>query len=260
MKIFQVDAFAEKPFQGNPAAVVPLNAWLPEKMMQQIAMENNLAETAFIIQEGDSYLIRWFTPTVEVDLCGHATLASGHVVFEHLGFTGEEILFQSMKSGMLKVMKGKEGRYVLDFPAAKPVPCDSIGEIFLGLKIAPRQLYQGPWDYLVELETQQQVEALKPDFRILAQSPGRGVVVTAKGDHADFVSRCFYPQSGIEEDPATGSAHTMLIPYWSEKLGKTTFEAIQLSQRVGQLSCGLIGDRVLIGGKTYTYLVGEIFI
>lgn len=289
MKIYQVDAFAEGLFQGNPAAVVPLTGWLPETVMQNIAMENNLAETAFIVPRQTSaaagpdfhpagvhgdydYLIRWFTPTVEVELCGHATLASGHVVFHHLGFDRDEAVFRSLYSGDLKVMKGTDAALALDFPADMPrlaarpgqdIPFarytpQEVEAIFDGLHIAPRELYRGRHDFMVVLDDQLQVEALAPDFRRLALAPARGIVVTAPGKDADFVSRCFFPQSGIDEDPVTGSAHTMMIPFWAERLGKNKLSAIQLSRRKGHLDCTLSGDRVFIGGHAHTFLQGEI--
>jgi len=264
MKIYQVDAFAAAMFQGNPAAVVPLTDWLSGTVMQNIAMENNLAETAFIVPAATSdnydYLIRWFTPTIEVELCGHATLASGHVVFHHIGFDKNEVVFRSLYSGDLKVLKEPGGQLALDFPANMPGLVDAVPAIFEGLHISPRELYRGRHDFMVVLDDQQQVEALNPDFRRLAVAEARGVVVTAPGKDADFVSRCFFPQSGIDEDPVTGSAHTMMIPFWAARLGKNKLSAIQLSQRRGYLDCTLTGDRVLIGGNAHTFLQGEIML
>ncbi|HEY4207572.1 MAG TPA: PhzF family phenazine biosynthesis protein [Puia sp.] len=287
MKIYQVDAFAVALFQGNPAAVVPLTEWLPDEVMQQIAMENNLAETAFIVprvggpapadkgrEDGYDFTIRWFTPTVEVELCGHATLASGQVVFGHLGFKGDVVVFRSLHSGNLKVSRtdGDVETLVLDFPvnmpelagtgsgaAASVRPADHAA-VFGGLRIPPRELYRGRHDFMVVLDSQEQVEALSPDFSKLAGAQSRGVVVTSPGREVDFVSRCFYPQSGIDEDPVTGSAHTMMIPYWAGRLGKKRLSAIQLSRRRGHLDCTLAGDRVLIGGQAHTYLVGDILL
>jgi PhzF family phenazine biosynthesis protein len=269
MQIFQVDTFTKNVFQGNPAAVIPLEEWLPDSLMQRIAMENNLPDTAYLVAEGDDYLIRWFTPTVEVDLCGHATLASGHVLFDHMGFSGDTVVFRSTKCGLLKVSRERRGRedgslrlLTLDLPANEPQPVDpDRGEAFFeGLQIAPRALYKGTYDYMMVLNSQSQLEALKPDFKRLAGGPGRGLIVTAPGEDADFVSRCFYPQSGIDEDPVTGSAHTMLIPYWAKKLNKKKLSAVQLSSRRGWLDCELVGERVYIGGYAKTYLKGEIFI
>ena len=258
MKIYQVDAFAEKMFQGNPAAIVPLKNWLPDDLMQRIAMENNLAETAFTVPVKTRYAIRWFTPTVEVELCGHATLAAGHVFFEHEGFDGNEIIFESMKRGLLKVIRGENGTNILDFPSIIPEKADALPVLFEALHLPPSTLWKGPFDYLVKLDSQAQLEALQPDFSLLATTPGRGVIVTAKGEDCDFVSRCFFPQSGIDEDPVTGSAHSMLIPFWAGLTGKTKMKAVQLSKRKGFLDCELSGDRVLIGGKAITYLVGNI--
>jgi PhzF family phenazine biosynthesis protein len=266
MKIYQVDAFAAALFQGNPAAVVPLTEWLPDTVMQSIAMENNLAETAFIVHQQTpgtaDYLIRWFTPTVEVELCGHATLASGHVVFSHLGCKEDVVVFRSLYSGDLKVLRAEKGGLALDFPANMPslVEPSSQQVIFEGLGIASGALYKGRHDYMVVLDDQQQVEALQPDFKRLAAVASRGVVVTAPGKDSDFVSRCFYPQSGIDEDPVTGSAHTMMIPFWAGRLEKDRLSAIQLSRRRGYLDCTLAGDRVFIGGNTHTFLEGQLFL
>jgi PhzF family phenazine biosynthesis protein len=275
MQIFQVDAFAKENFQGNPAAVIPLKEWLPDELLQKIAMENNLSETVYFVPEGRDFSIRWFTPAVEVDLCGHATLASGHVLFEYLGFTGDKIVFHSRKSGDLEVFRGwgemgaggkangaGAGRLTLNFPSQEPQPVDPgpLSVIFDGLGIPSRPLFKGPYDYMVVLDNQQAVEALEPDFRRLAASPGRGVVVTARGDAADFVSRCFFPQSGIDEDPVTGSAHTMLVPYWARQLGKNSLSAIQLSARRGWLDCELDGGRVFMSGYAKTFMKGEILL
>jgi PhzF family phenazine biosynthesis protein len=280
MRIYQVDAFAAAMFQGNPAAVVPLTDWLPDVVMQNIAMENNLAETAFIVPRqalgdatgpeggaasdpgGYDYLIRWFTPTIEVELCGHATLASGHVLFHHLGLDKNEVIFRSLYSGDLKVLKAAGKQLALDFPADRPSLAEPSGQpaIFEGLHISPGELYRGRHDFMVVLDDQQQVEALTPDFKRLAVVEARGVVVTAPGKDADFVSRCFFPQSGIDEDPVTGSAHTMMIPFWAARLGKDRLSAIQLSRRRGYLDCTLTGDRVLIGGQAHTFLQGEIML
>jgi predicted PhzF superfamily epimerase YddE/YHI9 len=281
MQIFQVDAFAKDLFQGNPAAVVPLFEWLPEEMLQRIAMENNLAETAYFVPEGNDYAIRWFTPTVEVDLCGHATLASAHVLFEQLGYGRDLIRFRSMKSGVLEVSRRAGpatsgtpaggtgpgatavGQLTLNFPSNPPAPVDpsSLGILFDGLGIPSQPLFKGTTDYMVVLDSAEAVEALRPDFRKLATSPGRGILVTAPGTAPiDFVSRCFFPQSGIDEDAVTGSAHTMLIPYWAERLGRKKLSAVQLSARRGYLDCELAGDRVYISGYAKTFMIGEILI
>lgn len=258
--IYQADAFTQKVFGGNPAAVCPLNEWLPENTMQQIAMENNLAETAFIVKENEGFRIRWFTPTVEVALCGHATLAAAHIFFNHLGYTADEISFNS-KSGWLKVIKEKNGQLTLDFPADNfEVVNDIPPAIVDGLKIKPLQVYKGSFDYMVVVDQQNIIENLQPDFKIIATLKSRGVLVTARGNEADFVSRGFFPQSGIDEDPVTGSAHTLLVPYWASVLKKNEMKAIQLSARKGHLDCVLKGNRVLMSGYAVTYLKGEITI
>ncbi len=258
--IYQADAFTQHIFGGNPAAVCPLEEWLPDDLMQNIAVENNLAETAFIVREGNDYHIRWFTPTVEVNLCGHATLAAAHIFFNHLQYKQKEISFHS-KSGLLKVMQQKNGQLTLDFPRdhfekAAHIP-PAIGQ---ALKIAVTEVYKGRFDYMVVTNSQQTVEKLQPDFKTLATIKSRGVLVTAPGKESDFVSRCFFPQSGIDEDPVTGSAHTLLTPYWAGVLGKNRLTAIQLSARKGYLDCELSGNRVLMSGYAVTYMKGEIII
>jgi PhzF family phenazine biosynthesis protein len=265
MQLYHVNAFANALFQGNPAAVVPLKEWLPDALLQNIAMENNLPETAFIVPRDRDFEIRWFTPIVEIALCGHATLASGLVVFDYRGFEGDTIIFHSRKSGVLKVSKqaagsAAAGKLTLDFPVDDPVPADPLPRIFEALHIAPAPLYRGAYDYMVVLDDQRQIEALQPDMKKLAGVDSRGVVVTAPGDKADFVSRCFFPQSGIDEDPATGSAHTMMTPYWARLLHKNSLSAIQLSRRRGHLDCVLAGDRVYISGYATIYLKGEVLI
>ena len=255
--IFQVDAFSDQLFKGNPAAVCPLNEWLPDELMQNIAQENNLAETAFIVPANEGYEIRWFTPTVEVDLCGHATLASAHVVFQELGHSGEKVEFYSPRSGPLTVTK-RGDELVLDFPS------DTISQIDVeplhstGLSKAPKAVYKGKTDYLFVYDTEAEIRALIPDFEALKTHPVRGIIVTAPGEKVDFVSRFFGPACGVNEDPVTGSAHTTLTPYWSSVTGKRTLNARQLSQRTGSLTCTLKGDRVEIAGKSVLYLRGEI--
>jgi predicted PhzF superfamily epimerase YddE/YHI9 len=255
--IYQVDAFSNQLFKGNPAAVCPLTEWLPDELMQNIAEENNLAETAFIVPSQTGYEIRWFTPAVEVDLCGHATLASAHVMFHELGYLGDKIEFHSPRSGPLTVtQRGSE--LVLDFP------CDTISQIDVepmysaGLSKAPKAAYKGKTDYLFVYDAEADIRALQPDFQALKIHPVRGIIVTAPGEKVDFVSRFFGPACGVNEDPVTGSAHTTLTPYWSSVLGKTTLTAIQLSQRTGSLTCTLNGDRVEIAGESVLYLRGEI--
>ncbi|ULQ56900.1 PhzF family phenazine biosynthesis protein [Flavihumibacter rivuli] len=258
LNIYVADAFVDKPFSGNPAAVILLREWLSEPLMQQIAMENNLSETAYLVKEGEHYRIRWFTPGVEVNLCGHATLAASHILFEELGIEGDTLLFTS-KSGELKVSRSAEG-LTLDFPSNPPEMIGVPAGLFEGLRISEGLVFKTSFDYMVLLGSQKEVEALDPDFTSLAGFGGRGIICTAKGDEADFVSRCFYPQSGINEDPVTGSAHTIMVPFWAAQLNKTSLQAKQLSQRGGSLSCALKGDRVLMTGKARTYLKGTIFI
>jgi PhzF family phenazine biosynthesis protein len=258
LKIYIANAFSEKKFGGNPAAVVPLSDWLDDKLMQQIAAQNNLAETAFIIPDGKNYFIRWFTPTVEVDLCGHATLASAHVMFQHLGYNREQIVFNS-RSGLLQVVRNQD-KITLDFPADEPEEARDEGLIEKALGKKPIAVYTSRFDYLVVLEKQSDIEGLEPDLPLVNKLKARGLIVTAKGNEADFVSRCFFPQSGINEDPVTGSAHCVLTPYWAKQTGKSKMNAIQLSARRGWLDCELAGDRVLISGHAHTYLSGEIFI
>jgi PhzF family phenazine biosynthesis protein len=257
-RVFVANAFSEQKFGGNPAAVVPLDEWLSNEMMQQIAAQNNLAETAFIIPEEDDYRIRWFTPAVEVALCGHATLASAHVMYKHLGYKREQIVFHS-KSGPLLVTSRSDGKISLDFPANMPNETTDDGFIESALGIKPRAVYISQFDYMAVLGNQSEIEALKPDLALVKKLPARGLIATALGDEADFVSRCFFPQSGIDEDPVTGSAHCVMTPYWSGQTGKSKMSAIQLSARKGYLDCELAGDRVLMSGHAHTYLEGEFY-
>lgn len=256
--IFQVDAFSEKLFGGNPAAVCPLEEWLPDSLMQQIAAENNLAETAFFVETESGFHIRWFTPAVEVDLCGHATLAAGHVLFHHLGYQNNEILFQS-RSGVLNVRKTGD-LLTLDFPADELQSVEVPVLLKEALGVEPEECYKGKTDYMLVYPHQQVITDMKPDFQKLSGMECRGVIVTSPGIGCDFVSRFFAPQSGINEDPVTGSAHTSLTPYWAEKLNKTELSAIQLSPRKGHLTCKINGKRVEISGRCITYLIGESYL
>jgi PhzF family phenazine biosynthesis protein len=256
LRIYQVDAFTKHLFGGNPAAVCPLEAWLPDAMLQNIAMENNLAETAFYVQKGKNYHIRWFTPNTEVDLCGHATLAAAHVLFAEEKISEMEVSFDS-RSGVLTVRKNLN-LLTLNFPADKMEKTSLPQELIASVGPSPQEIFKGKTDYLFVYKSQEEVEKINPDFRKLAQLDARGVIVTAKGKEADFVSRFFAPACGIDEDPVTGSAHTTLTPYWSAKLGKTALTAIQLSKRQGHLQCNLLGDRVEISGEAQLYLRGEI--
>lgn len=256
LKLYQIDAFAEKIFDGNPAAVVPLGKWLPDKMMQNIALENNLSETAFFVPVENGFHIRWFTPTTEVNLCGHATLATAHVLFHHLNFSRQEIIFQS-RTGALKVKKEGE-LIVLNFPSSEVTETEIPANIEKAFEIRPTKCYKGREDMMFVFEKQVDILNLKPDFNFLKTLEMRGVIATAPSDDFDFVSRFFAPREGIDEDPVTGSAHTMLIPYWAAQFEKHELVAKQISKRGGTLYCKHLGKRVEIGGKAVTYLVGEI--
>ncbi len=253
--IYQVDAFTDRIFEGNPAAICPLNDWPEDSILQKIASENNLSETAFFVENDGDYQLRWFTPMLEVDLCGHATLASAHVIFNHLDFDQPEVKF-STKSGELRV--SREGEYLLlDIPSWEPELIDTPKELVLGLGAEPRQVYKTR-DVLAVFETEEEVKNLEPDFHILSTVEALGVIVTAPGNQVDFVSRFFAPQAGINEDPVTGSAHSSLVPFWAKVLGKKSMKAKQISKRGGDLFCELKGDRVILKGRAVTYLVGEI--
>ena len=255
---YEVLAFTTQPFAGNPAGVCFLESeWLSDTLMQSIAAENNLAETAFIIDRGDYLDLRWMTPTVEVDLCGHATLASAHVLFNHLHRKGDIIRFQS-RTGELRVER-KDGRLVLDFPSQPPSECDPPKQITEGLRARPLEILKGP-DYLTVFARERDVATIAPDFEMLAQLETRGVIVTAPGDDCDFVSRFFAPGSGIPEDPVTGSTHCALTPYWSKRLQKRELYARQISKRGGELFCEDRGERVGIGGSAVTYVEGKLHI
>lgn len=257
IQVYQVDAFSDHIFGGNPAAVVPLDEWLPDDVMQNIARENNLSETAFFVPEGAGYRIRWFTPTVEVNLCGHATLSAAHVLFTHLAFRGDVIRFSSV-SGDLSV--GRKGDvYLLDFPADVPQPVQAETLLLNCFDRPPSEIFKGKADYLMVFEDQDYVRNVLPNLEAIETLDAEGVIITAPGtDDSDFVSRFFAPQLGIPEDPVTGSAHTLLVPYWSHRLGKKELFARQVSQRGGDLWCQMENDRALIGGRAVTYLRGEI--
>lgn len=256
--IYQVDAFTDSLFSGNPAAVCPLENWLNESTMQNIAMENNLSETAFFVKENNHYHIRWFTPEMEVDLCGHATLASGHVLFHHYQLPKEVIHFHS-RSGMLKIKRN--GRlYTLDFPSDEAEKIEKTDMIVDAMGVTPASVWKGREDFMLVYNEQEEIEHLKPDFHLLANATGRGIIVTAPGKEVDVVSRFFAPQAGIDEDPVTGSAHTTLIPYWAKQFGKNKLTAKQVSKRGGYLICEYLGSRVEISGKAKTYMIGEIYL
>lgn len=258
IKIYQIDAFTDVLFKGNPAAVCVLNKWLDEETMQNIAAENNLAETAFSVKNNNIYEIRWFTPAIEVDLCGHATLATAFVLFKHYGILSDKINFHSKWSGALSVEKSDNGILTLDFPADTMTEVEPIDELNQAIGKTPVKTLKGKTDFMLVYSNQKEIEEIIPDFGILAKFDGRGVIVTAKGDACDFVSRFFAPQSGINEDPVTGSAHTSLTPYWSKALNKNKLSARQLSKRGGSLICEMSGDRVKISGNAVKYMIGEI--
>jgi len=255
LSIYQVDAFTREAFHGNPAAVVPLEEWLPDETMLAIAAENNLAETAFFVKDGDGYRLKWFTPEIEIDLCGHATLASSYVLWNELGHTGDEIRFET-KSGTLSVTR--EGELMtLDFPSRPAEETDAPEGLSQALGGIPQKVLKSR-DYLAVFDTEAEVLALRPDFRAISDLGVHAVIATAAGDTSDFVSRFFAPSVGVDEDPVTGSAHCTLIPYWAEQLGKNELYARQVSKRGGELFCELRGDRVRIGGNAVLYLKGEI--
>ncbi len=257
--IYQADAFTDKLFGGNPAAICPLDDWLPDETMQKIAVENNLAETAFFVRNKDGYKLRWFTPEYEIDLCGHATLAVAHILFTELGFKQDTILFETVKAGTLTVIKNGD-KYTMNFPSRPAISIEipnGLAEA-LGAKL-PLEVLRSR-DYLLIYESEDDIREISPDFFALSKMDTVGVIITAPGKDVDFVSRFFAPGAGIPEDPVTGSAHCNLIPYWADKLGKSKLHTYQLSARKGELWCELKGDRVLISGKAITYLKGEIFL
>lgn len=260
LQIFQVDAFTTKPFGGNPAAVVPLETWLTDEVMLKIAGENNLSETAFFVPENGKYHIRWFTPTVEVNLCGHATLATSHVIFNELKLETDTIKFHSDRSGELGVARDGD-KLVLDFPSYPMTEIEHSDELAQAVGIVPAKVFESQGNMVfLRVESEEEIRALKPDFHALAQLLYDEVIVTAPGKTSDFASRMFAPRIGIPEDPVTGAIHCSLIPYWAEKLGKDKLFARQVSARGGELFCELAGDRVRIGGNAVTFLKGEIYV
>ena len=255
ISLYQIDAFASDLFAGNPAAVCPLDEWLPDETMQAIAAENNLSETAFFVPKDNGFHIRWFTPVSEVDLCGHATLASAYVLFDILRYPKDKIEFAS-RSGTLAVTRDGD-RFVMDFPAQPPVPCDIPAEIIQAFDATPVECLKSE-DYVVVFEREADIESASPDFELLKKLDLRGVTITAKSTRYDFVARFFAPQYGIPEDPVTGSAYTQLAPYWAAKTGLKKFRAKQLSPRGGELICEIADDRVLIAGKAVKFMEGKI--
>jgi len=256
--LWQIDAFTDRVFSGNPAAVCVLQAWLPDETLLAIARENNLSETAFLVKEPAGWRIRWFTPALEIELCGHATLASGHLYLNRLAPGEREVTFAS-RSGPLRVARDAEGRLAMTFPRQPPSPCATPGAVVRALGRAPLETWSAR-DTLAVLATEAEVRELEPDLSAVRELPGHGLVVTAPASTSglDFVSRFFAPQAGIDEDPVTGSVHCVLIPYWSRRLGKPRLEAAQVSRRGGRLSCEDRGDRVVIAGRAVDYLEGFI--
>lgn len=256
LPLFQVDAFSSRVFGGNPAAVCPLEAWLPDAELQAIALENNLSETAFFVREPDGFRLRWFTPTQEVDLCGHATLAAAWVLFHRWEVGLERVEFAS-RSGPLVVTQEAEGWLALDFPSRRPTPCLAPAALAEALGAAPRETFSSR-DLVAVFDSEEQVRALKPDMAAIARLDTFAVVPTAPGKDCDFVSRFFAPQAGVPEDPVTGSAHCSLVPYWAKRLGKSSLFARQVSPRGGELRCEDRGQRVKIAGQASLYLEGFI--
>jgi len=255
--LYQVDAFATQVFAGNPAAVCILEAWLPDEQLQAIAAENNLSETAFLVREGEGFGLRWFTPLVEVALCGHATLASAFVLFEKLGWQGASIPFTTRSSGVLTVGR-KDGLYEMDFPARPGTPCPTPAGLAEALRSVVVEVQRSQEDLLVVLRNEKAVRQARPNIGLLGRIECRGVAITARGAAADFVSRFFAPRVGVAEDPVTGSAHCMLGPYWGKALGKGELNALQVSKRGGELRLRLAGDRVRIAGRAVLFMEGSI--
>lgn len=257
LRLFVVDAFTDRLFHGNPAGVCVLDRWPDDDLMLNIAAENNLSETAFVVPSGEDFAIRWFTPKVEVDLCGHGTLASAHVLFKHLGYARNEIRFINRRSGVLRASRDKD-RIVLDFPTYTVRKVPTPKALVEGLRRKPIETYRGKTTIMAIFPSERDIERMAPDFQKLVKVRATGVIVTARGDKVDFVSRYFGPWVGVPEDPVTGVAHTFLTPYWARKLGKVELEALQLSKRQGRLKCTLSGNRVKIAGLATTYMVGEV--
>ena len=265
IQVYHVDAFASRPFEGNPAAVCPLEHWLDDQLLQAVASENNLSETAFFVPAGDSYELRWFTPRCEVKLCGHATLASAFVIFQVLGLQVSEtalnsVRFETRFSGTLTVHRDGD-LFAMDFPALAPWACETPPVALLdGLGANPTEVVQIEDNYFAIYKSQQHVESIRPDFRLLEKLHPAGVAITAPGKNSDFVSRYFVPSYGIPEDPVTGSTHCSLAPYWAQRLGKTSLHALQVSERGGELWCEVKGSRVIIKGNAVLTLQGELLI
>ncbi len=261
--IYQVDAFTDKLFGGNPAAVIPLDDWLDDATLLAIAQENNLSETAFLKPDGAGFELRWFTPAAEVALCGHATLASAHVVFNHLDFNGDSVAFRTRLSGTLVVTQQKGSLLAMQFPSIEVRPCDCPDSVVSALGVTPTACLQGFYsqdesDYIAVFDREDQVRSCDPDLSELRRLSSRGLIVTAAGNDCDFVSRYFAPAFGIDEDPVTGSAHCLLAPYWGQRLSKVELHARQISRRGGEIMCTLGSDHVILAGAAVDYLQGQI--
>jgi PhzF family phenazine biosynthesis protein len=259
LQIFQIDAFTSEIFKGNPACVMPLDNWLPDELLLKIAKENNVSETAFFIKKDDHFYLRWFTPEIEMDLCGHATLATAYCLKKHMNFNKDLVKFDSM-SGEL-IVKFEADYMQMDFPHRKPIKSDLPQNIMDSLSIRPKEILKSR-DYVLVYENEDQINNIKIDKALFDKTnidPG-GVVITSIGNKSDFVSRYFVPQCSFFEDPVTGSTHCSLVPYWSEKIGKNELKSIQLSERGGEMYCVDKGDRVLIKGQAKTYSIGKVFL
>jgi PhzF family phenazine biosynthesis protein len=256
LKLYQVDAFADQVFKGNPAAICPLDSWLDDALMQSIAVENNLSETAYFVAKDGAYDLRWFTPAAEVDLCGHATLATAHVVLTHVEPGAKSVAFDT-RSGRLTVTRGADGLLAMDFPSQPGKEIAVSEAVIQALGAEPSSLFISE-DMMAVFERESQIRAIEPDLPTVKQLDGRGLIITAPGEEVDFVSRFFAPKHNIPEDPVTGSAHCMLTPYWAERLGKRELRARQISARGGDLACTLDGERIRIAGRAAEYMIGEI--
>ncbi|WP_147821060.1 PhzF family phenazine biosynthesis protein [Salidesulfovibrio onnuriiensis] len=259
LDIYQVDAFAEGVFSGNPASVIPLYEWPSDELMQNIARENNQSETAFYVPKGEYFELRWFTPEFEIDLCGHATMAAAHVIYEHSGYSDPAVVFVT-KSGRLFVDREESGTYTMDFPAWDYKELQVTERVAKSIGVRPRELYANDRDMLAVLDAESEVRNITPDFRKINELDCVCLIVTAPGEDHDFVSRVFCPGAGIPEDPVTGSAHCSLVPYWAKRLGRESLQAFQASERGGVLGCELAGDRVRISGMAVTYMQGTVFL
>jgi predicted PhzF superfamily epimerase YddE/YHI9 len=257
LKQYQVDTFTDKVFSGNPAAVVPLSSWLDDWLLQAIAEENNLSETAFFIASETDFQLRWFTPAREVDLCGHATLAAAHVIFEILCYPGRIVTFRTRSGELFVEKKGK--MLEMNFPACPPIPCASADTLVQGLGQRPAEVLAAD-DYVAVFNTETAIRAITPRYDLLSQLDLRGVIITAPGTDVDFVSRFFAPKLGVPEDPVTGSAHCALAPYWAKKLGKNTLTAKQVSRRGGDITCEVQADRILLSGGAVTFMESEFYL